>query len=100
MSASRKLQRKHQGEPPAQRAPIQDAWESFERYVLPGNASDVQRAEMRKAFFSGASAIFQALVEVSGNEERGMKLMSDVQAEVDVFGQELDRAVLGERGQA
>jgi hypothetical protein len=34
---------------------VRNAWESFEAAVVPGDAGDVQRREMRRAFYGDTS---------------------------------------------
>lgn len=37
--------------------PIKEQWESYEREVVPANASAEQRLETRRAFYAGAQAM-------------------------------------------
>jgi hypothetical protein len=41
---------------------IASEWEHFASHVLPPDASDEQRNDMRKTFFCGAASMFQMLV--------------------------------------
>jgi hypothetical protein len=79
--------------------PIETAWNRFEQMVVPANASSVQRSEMRKAFYTGASIVFRIITQgVSEGEEiqdSDLQLLDDIAREVDQFGAELDAAVLG-----
>jgi hypothetical protein len=79
--------------------PIEIAWTRFEQMVVPANASSVQRSEMRKAFYAGASIVFRIITQgVSDGEEiqdSDLQLLDDIAREVDQFGAELDAAVLG-----
>lgn len=76
--------------------PLAAAFEAFRRQVIPKDAPPIQVVEMQKAFMAGASVLFTLLIKgVSEGDEvnqADMNLMAAVQAEVDTFGQELDRA--------
>lgn len=81
--------------------PIKEAWERFERVVVPENAGAVQRSETRKAFYAGASIIFRIVTGgmSDGDEiqDRDLQLLDDIAREVEQYGAELDAAVLGIR---
>ncbi len=80
------------------RKPIEHGWEGFAAAVLPANASDVQRIEMRKAFFAGAAYLFTLQMQgvsdgddvTSGDEQ----FMRRIDEELRAFGKELDLEVL------
>ena len=44
--------------PLRERLTLAESWTEFERAVLPAHVGDLQRSEMRKAFYGGASAMF------------------------------------------
>lgn len=78
---------------------IERSWQSYRRMVVPADAGDVQINETRQAFFAGASILFTALIhgvsegpEVQPADEQ---LMADLQREIDEFGQQIDKRVLG-----
>ncbi|HEY5566018.1 MAG TPA: hypothetical protein VIM81_02070 [Gammaproteobacteria bacterium] len=78
---------------------IERSWQRYLRMVVPADAPDVQVNETRQAFFAGAAILFTALQfgvsegdEVQPADER---LMADIQAEIDTFGEQIDRKVLG-----
>ena len=48
---------------------VAEAWQSFEEGVLPRNCSDVQRQEMRRAFFAGAFATLDTISAAMSNED-------------------------------
>ena len=49
---------------------VQSLWQDFDtKVVAPSGAGDVQRSEMRKAFFAGANVMFYMMVEASGYPE-------------------------------
>ena len=52
--------------------PITEEWERFESFVVPREASDIQRKEMRSAFFAGALSLFNSIMnqlEDTGNPD-------------------------------
>jgi len=73
MNQSRKLERRHAaaGAPPKSgpKYRVRDAWTSFERAILPPDCSDVQRSEMRRAFFAGAFSIMDELSKAMSHED-------------------------------
>ncbi len=44
---------------------IQTFWEEFESVAIPAGASQIQRQEMRRAFYAGATAIMSIMVDIS-----------------------------------
>lgn len=81
---------------------IETAWLRFEQMVLPRDASALQRSEMRKAFYGGASVLFKIIVDrlEAGEEptEADLRMMDDINAEIDEWGQELDAEVFRGKG--
>jgi hypothetical protein len=77
---------------------IKHGWDSYHRLVVPRNASDIQVTETKQAFYAGAAILFQALMLTldPGVEptDTDMQRMADIQAEIDAFGQLLDKKVL------
>lgn len=41
---------------------IKAAWDDYQRKVVPGDASTVQRWESRRAFYAGAQTLFTAIM--------------------------------------
>lgn len=78
---------------------IERAWQGYRKLVVPANADAVQVSETRQAFFAGASILFTALQHgVSEGDDvqpADIQLMADLQAEIDAFGQAIDRRVFG-----
>lgn len=78
---------------------IQDGWDSYRRMCVPDGASESQLRETRQAFFAGAAVLFSAIMVTldPGTEptDNDMRRMSDLQNEVDAFGQELDKRAFG-----
>ena len=78
---------------------IGDAWGDFERKMLdPLSASQLQRSEMRRAFYAGAAAVFYG---ISAQLEPGeptptteeLAIAEDLHAEIQMW---LDRLARGE----
>lgn len=78
---------------------IEGGWDSYRKMCVPADASDVQVSECRQAFFAGAAVLFSTIMVVldPGTEptEADLRRMGDVQAEIDGFGQELDKRAFG-----
>lgn len=79
---------------------IERGWLSYRAMVVPADAGEVQVNETKQAFYAGASILFTTLMQPGvldpGLEEteNDMKKMADLQAEIDAFGQLLDKKVL------
>jgi hypothetical protein len=48
---------------------IDEKWRSFEAEVVPKNAPPVQRIEMRRAFYAGASGALRLMTDLSDLSE-------------------------------
>ncbi len=67
---------------------LAEEWARFERLVLPENVPSIQRSEMRKAFYAGASSFFGILTRgADGNvtEEEDQALLSSLALEIRDF---------------
>lgn len=79
---------------------IERGWLSYRELAVPADAGEVQVKETKQAFYAGASILFTTLMQPGvldpGTEETDadMKKMADLQAEIDAFGQALDKKVL------
>lgn len=73
---------------------IEQAWLGFEKMVLPATVGEVQRVEMRKAFFAGASVLFAMMTNgVSDGPEveaSDMAFMEELDTEIREFGGQFD----------
>jgi len=74
--------------------PIDDAWNHFARVVIPNDAKEVQRAEMRKSFFAGAYALFTILMKETDDgedepTESNIQLMRHAEANLMEFVKDL-----------
>lgn len=74
--------------------PIADAWSEFERMVLQSGVSDVQREEMRKAFYAGAIVAFSHLVATSNqSHDEAVELFECYSREIEAYGSEINARV-------
>jgi len=79
--------------------PIESGWISYRNMVLPKGAPDIQIRECRQAFYAGAAILMEGIMRSldPGDEpsEADMERMAAIQAELDAFGQEIDKRYLG-----
>ncbi len=75
-----------QGEPVPEfyRQTIQEKWEVFEAGVVPKEAGDIQRSEMRMAFVSG---MVQTAMDTANTPEEALKMTDDIIAEGSRYSQ-------------
>lgn len=74
------------------RGTLADAWAEFESLVLPGDASAVQRREMRRAYYGGAWVVLCLLDTISDpsvSEASGLRLVEGVREEIVRFKAEV-----------
>lgn len=66
---------------------INDRWKHFEKSVLPKEAPDIQRQEMKRAFFAGFSLCLDIMcIEISELEEDdGVKEIQRLRAQIEGF---------------
>lgn len=80
---------------------IEEGWKSYRSTVVPSNASDIQLKETRQAFFAGVAILFEVLMmDLDPGKEptdEDMRRMDDLHAEIDEYGQSLDRRYFGKR---
>lgn len=72
---------------------LNDAWTSFAGAVVPLNASDIQRTEMRRAFYAGAIAVIDitsAIAEIP-DENIGVRILERLHVEKHAFLNEINR---------
>lgn len=63
---------------------LQEAWKQFEQGVMPVDAGDVQRQEMRRAFFAGAWTVHCELMRIGQDhitEAEGQAVLTDLHRE-------------------
>lgn len=74
-----------------------EAWCSFEQAILPPSFSDIQRTEMRRAFYAGGIALFEALVgNVGDNPDEPLtpaeiSVMEDLSTELEEWKEMMAR---------
>lgn len=78
---------------------IARSWASFEKIAMPHDAPQIQREEMRKAFFAGASILFEIITRAAddGSDEptaADLAIMDGLDRELRAFGAGFD-AMLG-----
>lgn len=79
----------------ARRMYVTEQWNSFAQIVLPKECSDLQRKEMRRAFFAGAVALweifFRGLTDGDDVNPQDLEKMADLQAEFGLYLERLKR---------
>ena len=66
-------------------------WQEYESQVIPRAADDIQRQEMRNAFYAGAGAVMQVNFEIgepSVSEEEGLRMLDRLRDELLGFVRE------------
>ena len=53
----------------AQKRRVREAWERFEKALLPPDCSDVQRQETRRAFYAGAFVVLDVMAEAMSDDD-------------------------------
>lgn len=73
---------------PKKRASLGDEWEAFRKAIIP-KVGQVQREEMRKAYYAGASAVFYLLTSLmdEGDEvtQADLAYLDSINAELKAF---------------
>lgn len=71
------------------------AWDSYQREVVPKNASTTQRWETRRAFYAGAQALFQTIINLlepgSDATDADLRMMDEIDAELKEFANAVER---------
>lgn len=66
-------------------------WKRFAEMVLPADAPDIQRSEMRKAFYAGATAFMGIMEELTDEDveptERDMEMVEAIHRELQDFAE-------------
>ncbi len=67
------------------------AWRSYEKDVVPIDASAVQREECRRAFYAGATAMFGLMMRATEptDEDACVRNMEQLDAELAAFKSDL-----------
>lgn len=73
--------------------PIERQWRSFLERVLPAQAGEVQRREMKRAFYAGAQALYGTLMGglTPGDDvhEPDLQMMANIHDDLERFGQDV-----------
>lgn len=67
-------------------------WQEFSRAVMPRTAGDVQRQEMRRAFYAGVEGMMKVLHEIGEDdisEEAGCQILDAIKAELLEFSKKI-----------
>lgn len=65
---------------------IADQWASYERAVLPKDASAIQRRECKRAFYAGAQAVLGMQFDIANlSEDAGVACLDGLLAEGEQF---------------
>ena len=74
---------------------IDQAWRSYSERVIPAHAGAVQRQEMRRAFYAGATTLLASIMVAldPGTEptDADLQRMQGIQDELDQFVADLQR---------
>ena len=72
---------------------IDTAWRSYAEQIIPVNAPDVQRQELRRAFYAGAASMFGGIMAMlePGTEptDADLENMNALQGELDQYVRDL-----------
>ena len=69
---------------------IAEAWVYFQNRVIHTDAPQIQKDEMRKAFFAGASSCFDLMMDISDLPQSDVELkMSELHEEFSNYGKML-----------
>lgn len=66
---------------------LEGEWLSFTRQIMPRNASAIQRQEMQRSFYAGASAMLGLIVNMDDglSEEEAAEMIGELQSECADF---------------
>lgn len=73
---------------------IQELWDSFNMLVVPTDASNVQRQEMRRSFYAGVEAMCRIQFSITApevSEDEAVKILSAVNDELNSFAQKVQQ---------
>jgi hypothetical protein len=65
-------------------------WESYERGVMPADASEAQRIETRRAFYAGAQAAFAMVRSLPNDETAAVECLVGFQLELAQFAADVE----------
>jgi hypothetical protein len=67
---------------------IQQAWQTFERDIIPADAPTIQRVEMKRAFYAGAAVILSVnahIAEEGVSEDAAVAILEGLMEEAMLF---------------
>jgi hypothetical protein len=73
---------------------IQEQWEQFSTLVIPKNAPDIQKQEMRRAFYAGVQATLRIQFEIGNSsitEVAGVAMLEGLHEECQLFASAVAR---------
>jgi hypothetical protein len=72
---------------------LETEWQDYSKTAIPINAPAIQRQEMRRAFYAGASAMFSLMTSIddSMSDEEGAKVVEALQQECIDFMNRIGR---------
>ena len=72
---------------------VAEQWDQFARAVLPKDAGETQRREMRRAFYAGAQGVMFGVIAAltpSGDAEEGdVQMLQELHDELSEFGEKV-----------
>lgn len=78
---------------------IEQGWNSYRKHVVPADAPEVQVNECRNSYYAGALILFESIFMIMDDDReptaQDLQRMSDIQAELQEFGAELDKKAHG-----
>ncbi len=69
---------------------IDQQWREFERKVIAKDAPEIQRKEMRRAFFAGFEMSLVALSHASSDEDRAVESLEDMYRQCREFAERVE----------
>lgn len=67
---------------------VKNEWDSFEKSIIPIGAPEIQRIEMRRAFYAGATSLLQLMLDLGEDdvtEDGGMMVIEGLRQECRAF---------------
>lgn len=81
---------------------VDELWKSFEKAIIPEGAPDLQRREMKKAFYGGAWSMmhtFLAMTEIAEKlekENKGQEAKEQAMNQLDAIMKEMEEYISSE----
>lgn len=71
---------------------IGESWRLFERFIIPKDAGEVQREEMRRAFYCGAESVLRInwnIGDKNMSEDAGIAILNGLRDECEAFAADM-----------